>query len=202
MSFLLLHKGRAATLLADDPVVPAAEVPALRETIDLLAQAEHRLASAANDAAALTEAAQRAGHEEGVRRGEAAAAARISARLFDLEVKSAELRASQRAEAAKLAIEIVRRIAAGIGTPETVAALAEKAAADLAPDTVATVKVHPNATVRVTDRLARFDRLAVVAEPLLAEDECVVETGHGQIRAGLDTQLAAIERAWSGGGDA
>lgn len=202
MSYLLLHKGHAGTLLADDPIVPAADISPLRDSMALLAQAEHRFAAAADAATELNEAAQHGGYEEGMRRGEAEGAAKVSAKLFDLEVKSAELRASQRTEAAKLAIEIVRRIAAGIGRPEMVAALAEKAAADLAPDTSATVKVHPSAAAQVTERLGQFDRLAVVADSLLGEDECVVETSHGQIRAGLETQLTAIERAWSGGGDA
>lgn len=198
MSFLLLHKGGAGTLLTDDPVVPAAEIPALQQSLKLLSHAEGRLETVAQQAAALADAAKQEGFEAGRRLGEAAAAAQISARLFDLEVKAAQIRAEQRVEAAKLAIEIVRRIAAEVGTETLVAGLAEKAASELAPDTHSVVRVSPASRESVSERLARFDRLTVTADPLLSDDDCVVETSSGVIRAGLETQLAAIERAWTG----
>lgn len=198
MTYLLLHQDHSATLLSDDPIVPAAELPAFRRSLELLAGAEQRLASAAQEAEALTAAARDQGFAEGRQLGEAAAAGEVRTRLFDLEVKAAQLRTAQRAEAARLAIEVVRRIAGEMGSETMVSALAEKAASDLAPDTRATVRVSPAAQAAVAERLARFDKLTVTADSSLTDDECVVETSFGVIRAGLETQLAAVERAWMG----
>jgi len=198
MTYLLLHQSHAATLLSDDPVVPAADLPAFRGSLELLAGAERTLAAAAQQAEALIAAARDQGFAEGRQLGEAAAAGDVRTRLFDLEVKAAQMRAAQRAEAARLAIEVVRRIAGELGSETVVSALAEKAARDLAPDTKATVKVSPAVQAAVAERLARFDGLTVAADPSLSDDDCVVETSFGVIRAGLKTQLAAVERAWTG----
>lgn len=198
MTYLLLHQGLAATLLTDDDIVPAKDVPALRQSLDVLEEAERRLGAAEEQAAAVGERAQAEGLAEGLRRGEEKAAAEVARRLFDLEVESVRHRAVQRDEAAKLAVEIVRRIAGDLGAEAMIAALAEKAASELAPDTPAIVRVAPGARERVSTRLERFGQLTVVGDPMLDELDCVVETSAGVIRAGLNTQLEAIERAWTG----
>ena len=39
------------------------------------------------------------------------------------------------------------------------------------------------------------------ADPTLTDTDCVVETALGQVRAGLEVQLGAIERVWGQAGD-
>lgn len=189
MSFLLIQRSAAATLVVDDALVPAADIPAFTRAVALLAATEEVAGRARAEGHA-------AGFVEGRRAGEEAAAADLASRLFALEVEAARGRASRRRDAARLALEVVRRIAGEIGPEATVAAIAERAVAELAPDVAVIVKVAPVAQAAAAARLAEIEMVTVAADPELADTDCVLETRLGVVRAGLDTQLAAIERAW------
>ena len=97
--------------------------------------------------------AEAAGTATGLAAGREAAAAEARAHLLDLTARAAADRAIARSDVSRLALEVVRRIAGGIGPVDTVAALAERAAADLLPDTVATVRVPPAAVAATSARL-------------------------------------------------
>lgn len=195
-SFLLLHADSASTLLADDPIVPADDVTRLEDVTALLdaAAALRNDAQEARDAARAAARAEgfAAGHAEGRAAGEAS----IRDELLRLAQDDAVRAETQRADLAKLALEVVRRIAGTIGAPEMIAGIAAQAAAQVAPETAATVRVHPAAVVRVTERLATLRHISVEADETLAPDDCVVATPLGRTHAGLDTQIAQLERAW------
>jgi flagellar assembly protein FliH len=185
MSFVVLRAGPYASLASDDPLVPAAALPAFADAISLL-----------DGLAALAAQARAAGHADGLARGladgRAQAAAELATSLADADAQLAAARAALRREAAGLAVAIVRRIAGGLGPADTVAALAETAAAALAPDPAAEVRVPAAALAATAARLRPWPRLVVVADPALAGDECEFRSGLGVVRAGLETQLAAI----------
>lgn len=204
MSFTLLAADRVATLLADDPVVPAAEIPPLRDALALLAAARdlHDTRAAAVEAA--TAEGRAAGRAEGYRDGCAAGEEAAAALLADIAARERRHDAARAQEIARLALEVVRRIAGEVGPADTVAALAARAADAVAAPADLIVRVAPSALTATQARLGGRTGLRIVADPALDPLDCVVETPLGRARAGLATQLAQIARAWGlpGAGDA
>ena len=194
MTFYLIARADDATLLTDDPVLPPDAVTRCASAVYLVAAASHMRAEVESAAARAAAAARDAGYRE----GEAAAAADVQRRLFALSLDLAAERNRLRGDVARLAVEVVRRVAGELGEAPLVAALAERATAGLLPDDIATVRVAPGAQAAVRHRLARLHGVTVTADGTLAPNDCVVETKLGVSHAGLDTQLAAIERAWAG----
>ena len=196
MTYIVLHADQAATALADDPVVPAAEMRALNSAIALFAEAGRTRA----DAERQVQEARDRGHAEGFAAGHAeglaAGASDVAAELFRLAVRDGEERRRRQEEISTLAIEVLRRLVGEIGEEKTIAGLAERATATLAPNTAATVRVPPAHARAVGAKLANRTGLTVEADPSLDGMDCVVETALGRNYAGLDTQLALIEAAW------
>lgn len=194
MSFVLIHADREATLLRDDPIVPARELPAFTAARDLL----DAVAALRDEAAGATEAAKEAARAEGYAAGHAeglaAGAAAVREELLRLVQADAVRAQEQRGDLARLALEVVRRIAADLGAADMVAAMADRAAAGVAPDPAPTVRVHPDALAATRARLG--ERVAVEADAALAPTDCVIATPLGEVHAGLETQLAALARAW------
>jgi flagellar biosynthesis/type III secretory pathway protein FliH len=196
MTFLVLHADRLATALADDPLIPAADVGRVQDALALLAEAA-RLRSDAGDAIDAARATARAeGFAEGRADGLAAAESERQAELFRIALRDSELQRERQKDIARLALEVVRRIAGEFDDGAMVAGLAERAAAQLAPDSVAMVRVAPAAVEATRTRLEGRSGLSVEADPSLGPQDCVIETALGRTHAGLDTQLAQIERMW------
>lgn len=192
--FVLIRADAGATLLRDDPIVRRADVPRLRDVDGLLASATALRDDARRASEAAAEGARAAGYEAGRAEGLAAGAEAVRAELLRLAHADAARAEQQRGDLARLGLEVVRRIAADLGAPATVAALAEKAAAEIAPDTHVVVRVPPAA---VEPTRARFgDHAVVEADETLGETECVLATPLGEVRAGLDTQLAQLAKQW------
>lgn len=192
----LIAANRAATLAADDAVVPAAALAPLRDAATMLRSVEAMQDAVAGDCAASVARATAEGFAAGEAQGRAAAATEAAQALFDMNVRAAAERQTMRAEVSRLAIEVVRRIASGLGDDATVAALAERAARDLAPDAVAVVRVAPGAVDATAERLRDYPGLTVVGDATREAADCIIETPLGASHAGLEVQLAAVERAW------
>lgn len=194
MSFVLIHADAQATLLRGDPLIPASDVPAFQEARDLLVTAARIRAAAAqvaDKAAAVARGeARAAGHAEGL----AAGAEAIRAELLRLVAADALRAEAQRADLGRLALEVVRRIASDLGEPNMVAALAARAALSVAPDPKPIVRVHPSALDATRARVGT--RASVEGDAAMAATDCVIATPLGEVRAGLETQLAALGRAW------
>jgi flagellar biosynthesis/type III secretory pathway protein FliH len=196
MSFLVLHADRLATALTDDPLVPADDVGRVQDALALLAEAG-KLRMGAGDAIDIArETARAEGFAQGRTEGLAAAESERQAELFRIALHDGELQRERQKDIARLALEVVRRIAGELDEGAMVAGLAERAASQLAPDSVAVVRVAPGAVEAVRVRLDGRAGLTVEADPLLDGQDCVIETALGRTHAGLDTQLAQIERMW------
>lgn len=199
MTYIVLHADALATAVADDPIVPAAEMRALEGAIGLLAEAGQIRADTERQ---VREARDR-GHAEGFAAGRAeglaAGAADIRAEIFRLAIRAGEERRQHQGEISTLALEVVRRIVGEIGDTATVQGLAERAVATLASDAVATVRVALAHVEAVKARLAGRDFMTVEGDPTLTDTDCVVETTLGRTYAGLETQLAQIDAAWKEG---
>lgn len=195
-AFLLLHADRATTLLADDPIVSAKDVTRLGSATALLGAATMLRDDAQGARDATLAAARAEGFAAGHVEGRAAGEVSIREELLRLAQEDAVRAGAQRADLAKLALEVVRRIAGTIGAPDVIAGIAAQAAAHVAPETAATVRVHSDAVVATTRRLAGLRHITVEADDTLAPDDCVLATPLGRMHAGLDTQIAQLERAW------
>lgn len=190
MTYVLLASAPTATLLTERPIIPAGDVARVADAAELLATIEaHR------------EAVGRAAHVQGFEAGRAEGLERAAAQVAELlaethRVLDAE-RERLRRQAAALALDIVRRIAADLGPDATVAALAERAVRDLLPEEPIRVRVAAERVGTVSARLWPIhERVEVLAEPGLGPDECLIDTPSGHVRAGLAVQLAALEKAF------
>ena len=192
--FVLIRADASATLTRDDPIVRAAEVPMLAEAERLLAAANALHDDALRASAAAADEARAAGYRAGHGDGLAAGAAEIRAELLRLAQSDAERVGQQRGDLARLGLEVVRRIAADVGPAEMVAALAERAASSVAPESQVVVRVAPAALARTRERLG--SRASVEPDETLSPTDCVLATPLGEVRAGLETQLAQLASQW------
>jgi type III secretion protein L len=195
MSFVLIRADAAATLMRDDPIVRAADVPVLGDVQRLLADAQALREDARAASVQAGEAARDEGYAAGHAEGLAAGAALVREELLRLAQADVARAEAQRTDLARLGLEVVRRIAADLGPADMVAALAEKAAAAIAPDSQLTVRVPAAALDATRARLGAG--VAVEPDETLSATDCVLSTPLGEVRAGLETQLAQLARQWN-----
>lgn len=192
--FVLIRADASATLLRDDPIVSASDLPLLEEAQKLLSAASVLREEARRDAEIAADAARAEGFAAGHAEGLAAGAEAVVAKLLGLAKADAARADAQRGDLARLGLEVVRRIAADLGSADMVAALAEKAASTIAPDAAVTIRVPPAAVAQVRARLG--DRATVEPDETLAANDCVLSTSLGDVHAGLETQLTQLARQW------
>jgi flagellar biosynthesis/type III secretory pathway protein FliH len=183
-------------------VVDAADVAPLGDALALLAAARDLHETRAAAVAAATDAGREEGRAVGYREGRAAGEAAGAALLAEIAARDRARDARRAQEVARLALEVVRRIAGALGPADTIAALAERAVDAVATTGATTVRVAPVALAAAEARLGARNGLHIVADPALTPDDCVIETELGRAHAGLDTQLAQIARAWGLADDA
>jgi len=191
MSYLLLAAAPSSVLLTDDPILRREDVAHLAQATEIVAGLEaHR--QAAREAAIADGFAQ--GHAAGLAKAARETAETLAGVHNALQAERTRLRASS----AALALDIVRRIAAGLAPEEVLAALAEQAARDLLPEEPIGVRVAPGAVGAVSRRLWPIGaRIEVQGDPDLPEGDCVLDTPSGRTHAGLEVQLGALETVFA-----
>lgn len=199
MTFHLITSSPSSALLVDRAVIPRDEVQSLYDATALLARAEARLAEVDRMREAGRAAGHAVGHEEGHAGGLAKAQAETAEAMtrmhLDLEAERARLREST----GRLALDVVRRIAAEIGPEATLAALAERAVRDMLPAEPITVRVAPSNAGAVSARLWPIGAaIEVTGDDAIDADDCVIETTAGRTHAGLEIQLAALAKVFGG----
>lgn len=199
MSYLLLGRTPGHSLLTGDPVIPREAVIDVETALSLVGEAEKRAEAIGLAAHRARDAALEAGRREGYRAGRAEAEREGAETLARLEIAARNARRTMRGETVRLALEVVHRIAGRLGEDAMVKALAEEAVRELVPDRPVVVRVHPDRVEAVRHRLTPHgERVAVEADAGLRPAGCVLVSDIGRVDAGLDTQLAAIERALAG----
>ena len=103
--------------------------------------------------------------------------------------------AGLRREIAEAIAEGVARVIGGIDLADAVARAAQRAVAELAAHHAMVVHVNPQAHDRVAARLGAHRVVRVVADATLPQDDCIVETPAGFVRAGLQQQLETLRAA-------
>lgn len=198
MALVLLSSGRDFAALADGWRIPKAEVRSLGKADALLTLAAKRAAAADTLAAEAEAAARWRGYEEGKREGRAAGAAEAARAVAALAQETRRTQAEQRRMLGVLALEVVRRIAAGLGPQAVLEALAEQAARELLGDQPLSVHVAPDAAEGVSRRLWPLNaEIEVVADGQVQDGGCLVVTARGSAYASLELELAALERAFA-----
>jgi len=206
MTFVALVRDPSVSLTTDQLVIRADDVQALNNAVDvgrrltrLLEESEQQLASAR----------QRAfdeGHAAGKEAGLLAARDEISAQLTAMALAAHRQRIALQGSVARLAIQVVRKLAGEIGAPEMVAGLAQTAASDLLPGTSLTVRVHPSVADAVSMRLGAAQsahpgktlHVEIRVDDALDPFDCTLDTACGTAIAGLEAQLKRLETALGG----
>lgn len=191
-AYLALVRGKDASIASTRWVLDESELIACEQAAQLLGQLQqlHAHTQATLDA----ERAQ--AREQGFGEGRAQALAQIAAQWhqsWEQAVQQARLGDEQLREAVvSLALQVVRRIAQREGAEATVAALARRALADMAPEGPAVLYVHPELREAI-GAAPGLAGLEVRADETLALTGCVFQTPAGELIASLDTQLARAE---------
>lgn len=196
MSYVVLHADQFTTALATNPIVPSAQVDRFRDALRLFEEAGRVREEARGSIDEARGEGRAEGFEAGRREGRAAGEEEMRGELLRLTERAQADEPRRRAEIAALALEVVRRIAGEVGDAAMVAGLAERAAAAVSPDLTAVVRVAPAAAAAVSARLGDRPGVAVEEDPALGPTDCVVETPYGRTHAGLEVQLAQVERVF------
>ena len=197
MSFHLIAATPGAALLLDQPVIRREDVATVRSAAELIALAETRLADVDAYHAAQAEAGRAEGFKLGHDEGRALAAREAAETVARLHEEMQHVREQLRAATGRLALDVVRRIAVELGPEATLAALTERAVRDVLPDAPITVHVAPASVGAVTTRLWPIGAtIEVQPDETLAPGDCIIETAAGRSHAGLEVQLAALERVF------
>lgn len=170
----------------------------VRSASELLLGAEERLQKAQESITQAEVKAARKGYQDGMARAQVEKAET----LIRLESEAVKRWAALEESIVQLAIDIVRRISARLGSESFMPALAETAMAEVKTCSQVVLRVSPLAAPHVAKHLndlgttlsgpRSFD---VQADPSLDEFACVLETELGFVVADLEIQLQAIEKA-------
>lgn len=137
------------------------------------------------------------GYEKGQEEGYEAALEHIAVKLVLLAKEADGTRDQLEESAAKIAVQIVEKIATDVGQKEMIVALAKSAAKNMVSRETVVLRVHPDNYDYVSKEALESDHVAsriveVVGDPTLTESDCVLETEYGQIKADLQTQLRVL----------
>lgn len=143
------------------------------------------------------------GYERGQEEGYEAALEHIAVKLVVLAKEANVTRESIENSAGDLAIRIVEKIATDVGRKEMIVALARTAASELTPKEPIVLRVHPENVQHMEENSDHLDGAAtrivnVVGDYSLGEDDCVLETEFGQVKADLQTQLKVLREKMYG----
>jgi len=146
------------------------------------------------------EARQR-GREEGLELGRQQARQELAEKLLELEHCSQIEHKAINEDVVAIALQVVRRIAAGVAPEDMLAALAAGAAAEHLPRQPVSLKVHPQHLDSVKNRIEKIKDVGapsmietIIADNELSPTDCILETSVGQVCADLETQLIAFEQ--------
>lgn len=160
-----------------------------------------RLSELLEQEEARIEAAEKQAYDKGYELGQAqgyeAALEHIAVKLVALSKEADDTRRALESKSSELALSIVERIADEMGTAKTLSALAASAARQIVPREPVVLRVSVENLESVEDLIQskpayRDSITEVTGDPSLKNDDCILETEFGQIKANLDTQLHAL----------
>jgi flagellar biosynthesis/type III secretory pathway protein FliH len=204
--FMLWHRDPQARLgiASDRRVLRAAEVPALQEAEQVLAELR---ALFVQEELRVDEACERAS-AQGLAEGLADAQVRARAELADALARLTRAHEDERRRlqqgVASLALEVFHKLLGEVADGERVARLAAQAARELLPARTWRLQVHPTQAAGLRAALQHIDPddkaglagAEIVADAELAETDCRLITEFGSADASLSTQVRRLAGAW------
>ncbi len=195
---MLCLKHTAAEILAQGPILKAADFAAVSDAQAIVAHAQEEAARIREDAAAEYEAQKARGYREGLEQGKAEMSERVittmgQSSLYFSRVEEALI---------DVVMKAMRRVIGEFDERDRVERIVRKALELLRNQSQVRLKVSPTQgewlQSRVESLLAAFPRiqfLEVQTDSRLPADGCILETEFGVIDATVETQLRAIEKA-------
>lgn len=189
---MLLHTGSEASVFTDDPVIKAAEFTPFERALDLLEEARRVRDQALHDAECLREQARVEGLRQGVDEAKRVLVDQLGALTHDI----AQQQRHRDEELSSAALAAVQAIIGAAGVAAIGPALVTQALDGFVGDQSVVIEVAPELAAQITDSLASRPEVTVVANTALKPLDCMLRTGRGTIRAGLDVQIAALAERW------
>jgi len=202
MAIVTLYRGDKVSLESDEIVVPSDDVALLGSMVEQAAELQNLLGEEKSRIERAESAGYEVGYEKGQNDGYEAALEHIAVKLIAVGKEANAVREALEQQSGHLALKIVQKIATEIGSGPTIAALAASAAKQLVPREPITLRVSPANEQTVKDTVSgavnTFKQIVEVSvDSALSDDDCVIETEFGQIKAGLDIQLSAFREKFS-----
>ncbi|MBX2884900.1 MAG: hypothetical protein KTR32_33400 [Granulosicoccus sp.] len=195
MTFVTLFSSEHGFIASDQRVFSPDELEPLKNVMEQARLLDQRLGEQQeHEQAALSKAAEQ-GRIEGLAEGRVEAAEHLAAEIKQLQDQHRQSITEVKGSCAELAVDIVRKIAGSIEPPRMLLAQAQQAAEQVLDEPNILLRVHPSQLDAVQELLRQTDQSRIqsaVADEALAEQACVLDTGHGQIDIALDTQLNAV----------
>ncbi|PTY07830.1 HrpE/YscL family type III secretion apparatus protein [Opitutaceae bacterium EW11] len=195
---MLRLKQSGAEIVADGPILKAADFGAVLEAQEIVARAEAEAAWIREEARKEYERQKELGYREGLEQGKAEMAERV---VSTFEQSSRYVSKLEDA-LIDVVIKSTRRMVGEFESRERVERIVRKALELLRNQNQVRIRVSPAQAEwlqgRVAGLLGAFPRiqfLDVQPDSRLADDGCVLETELGVIDATVETQLRAIEKA-------
>lgn len=186
-----------AALTSDSPLLRAGDVERVGELATLIQElSAERAALPAEREAARAEGFE-AGRAEGQAAGREEAIDAGSAEVASVLAGLGRQRTDARAEAAELALAVVRRVLPQVAGDAMLARLIETAAAELQDEQPHAVRVPPADEAAVGKALAGTG-LTVEADEALADGQAILLTRSGTAEAGLEARLGVLMEALRG----
>lgn len=146
--------------------------------------------------------AREAERDRGFRMGQSEGLAQCSQRLAEIELEAARYLGALDDKLVRLVMQVVRRVAPKISARQLVPDLVEEALKEVRAERFLVVRVHPDNCEAVRKRLKElkqaypmFELVEVLGDAEMGAFDCSMESEAGVVRADLELQLNAIERA-------
>jgi type III secretion protein L len=198
LALAYLVDGSRFKLAVERGIVKSDAFEALQDASALLARCQslwERLQADLQQAQALE---RQRGFEQGMREGQS----QCAIRLTQIEAEAARYLGALDDKVVTLIMDVVRKIAPRLGASELVPDLVEQAIKEVRAERFLRVRVHPDCRTNVMRRLdeigkahAPIEFIEVLADPQVEPFACTLESEVGIVRADLEVQLQAIERA-------
>ncbi|ASJ70504.1 FliH/SctL family protein [Granulosicoccus antarcticus] len=195
MTFISLFSDERGFLITDQRVFAADELQPLLSVTEQAQQFCQRLAAQATQEEQARINAIERGREEGLAIAQEQARLELAETLRLLHEEYQRQLLAVQASAAILAVDIVRKVAGQVNSTEWLLAQAQRAVEDIVDQPSVTLRVHSSQAAALKERLevlALSGINQVIADDMLPENGCVLETAQGQIDIDLETQLNSV----------
>jgi len=201
MTFITVFRDPVVSIATDQLVLDTDEVNVVSDAMNMAANVVQQLEGTEKQLEITKQLAFNEAYEAGKAAGIEAGKHEIAIKLTELTANAHQQRLTLQGSVARLAVQVVRKIAGEIGASEMVSNLAHTAASELVPGTSLKLWVHPDVVETVSSRLNSVDsplqgkslHIEIRTDESLDIFDCTLSTDYGHTVAGLNDQLGRLE---------